>query len=440
MGRTLAREHPVEADLVMPTPESGTPAAIGYAQESGIPYGQGLVKNSYVGRTFIAPSQTHPPARHPAQAQPAARGHPGQAPRRRRRLDRARQHPARARPDAARGRGGRGARAHLARRRCAGPASTASTSPPGPSSSPPGSGSRRSAARSAPTRSGYISEEGMIAATDQPRRPALHGVLHRRLPDRAARGRAGSARTSSRRCPIDGATGVTDRRRPRSPRTPSPAPRPHGRPLRPPAARVGPPVISAARCVDRAAEWPRRSAAGGGAGSSDLAKGAGQSSRLDDVPQLHGPASPRTRAFSRGVGPSIEQPLADRPVSPSARRGRRRHRGSMRHADRRWTSWRPFADPPRPRRSVAPGRERSIPPTTTIPATRATARRHGLGARRHRATADQDRREAAWAALKTSRGRQPTERRPLIRSGPREDHAARPRRATPGTTADHRCW
>ncbi|MFC7486085.1 amidophosphoribosyltransferase [Knoellia sp. CPCC 206453] len=58
MGRTLAREHPVDADLVMPTPESGTPAAIGYAQESGIPYGQGLVKNAYVGRTFIAPSQT----------------------------------------------------------------------------------------------------------------------------------------------------------------------------------------------------------------------------------------------------------------------------------------------------------------------------------------------------------------------------------------------
>ncbi len=58
MGRRLAREHPVDADMVMPTPESGTPAAIGYAQESGIPYGQGLVKNSYVGRTFIAPSQT----------------------------------------------------------------------------------------------------------------------------------------------------------------------------------------------------------------------------------------------------------------------------------------------------------------------------------------------------------------------------------------------
>ncbi|WP_191681403.1 amidophosphoribosyltransferase [Janibacter melonis] len=58
MGRALAREHAVEADLVIPTPESGTPAAIGYAQESGIPYGQGLVKNAYVGRTFIQPSQT----------------------------------------------------------------------------------------------------------------------------------------------------------------------------------------------------------------------------------------------------------------------------------------------------------------------------------------------------------------------------------------------
>ncbi len=58
IGRTLAREHPVEADLVIPVPESGTPAAIGYAEQSGIPYGQGLVKNSYVGRTFIQPSQT----------------------------------------------------------------------------------------------------------------------------------------------------------------------------------------------------------------------------------------------------------------------------------------------------------------------------------------------------------------------------------------------
>ncbi len=58
VGRRLAAEHPAEADLVIPAPESGTPAAIGYAQASGIPYGQGLVKNSYVGRTFIQPSQT----------------------------------------------------------------------------------------------------------------------------------------------------------------------------------------------------------------------------------------------------------------------------------------------------------------------------------------------------------------------------------------------
>jgi amidophosphoribosyltransferase len=58
IGKRLAIEAPVEADLVIPVPESGTPAAIGYAQESGIPYGLGLVKNSYVGRTFIQPSQT----------------------------------------------------------------------------------------------------------------------------------------------------------------------------------------------------------------------------------------------------------------------------------------------------------------------------------------------------------------------------------------------
>jgi amidophosphoribosyltransferase len=58
VGRRLAAEYPVEADLVIPVPESGTPAAIGYAEASGIPFGQGLVKNSYVGRTFIQPSQT----------------------------------------------------------------------------------------------------------------------------------------------------------------------------------------------------------------------------------------------------------------------------------------------------------------------------------------------------------------------------------------------
>jgi amidophosphoribosyltransferase len=58
IGRRLAGVEPVDADMVIPTPDSGTPAAIGYAAASGIPYGQGLVKNAYVGRTFIQPSQT----------------------------------------------------------------------------------------------------------------------------------------------------------------------------------------------------------------------------------------------------------------------------------------------------------------------------------------------------------------------------------------------
>jgi len=58
VGRRLAREFPAEADLVISVPESGTPAAVGFAEASGIPYGIGLVKNSYVGRTFIQPSQT----------------------------------------------------------------------------------------------------------------------------------------------------------------------------------------------------------------------------------------------------------------------------------------------------------------------------------------------------------------------------------------------
>lgn len=58
VGKILAQEAPADADLVIPVPESGTPAAIGYADQSGIKYGMGLVKNSYVGRTFIQPSQT----------------------------------------------------------------------------------------------------------------------------------------------------------------------------------------------------------------------------------------------------------------------------------------------------------------------------------------------------------------------------------------------
>jgi amidophosphoribosyltransferase len=57
MGQRLAEEAPADADLVMPIPDSGTPAAIGYARASGIPFAEGLIKNRYVGRTFIQPDQ-----------------------------------------------------------------------------------------------------------------------------------------------------------------------------------------------------------------------------------------------------------------------------------------------------------------------------------------------------------------------------------------------
>ena len=57
IGMELAREAPVEADIVCPVPDSGTPAAIGYSQESGIPYAMGIIRNAYVGRTFIEPTQ-----------------------------------------------------------------------------------------------------------------------------------------------------------------------------------------------------------------------------------------------------------------------------------------------------------------------------------------------------------------------------------------------
>ena len=58
MGEKLAQEHPVEADLVIPVPDSGRYAAIGFANQSGIPYGEGLLRNHYIGRTFIQPIQS----------------------------------------------------------------------------------------------------------------------------------------------------------------------------------------------------------------------------------------------------------------------------------------------------------------------------------------------------------------------------------------------
>jgi amidophosphoribosyltransferase len=58
LGRQLARENPVEADVVVPVPDSGNGAALGYAEESGIPFAMGLIRNHYVGRTFIQPKQS----------------------------------------------------------------------------------------------------------------------------------------------------------------------------------------------------------------------------------------------------------------------------------------------------------------------------------------------------------------------------------------------
>jgi amidophosphoribosyltransferase len=58
MGRRLALRHPVEADLVVPVPDSGVSAALGYSEQSGIPFDFGIIRNHYVGRTFIEPKQT----------------------------------------------------------------------------------------------------------------------------------------------------------------------------------------------------------------------------------------------------------------------------------------------------------------------------------------------------------------------------------------------
>src|SRR5207247_8997443 len=58
LGRQLARESGVPADIVIPVPDSGVPAAIGYAEEAGLPFEMGLIRNHYVGRTFIEPSSS----------------------------------------------------------------------------------------------------------------------------------------------------------------------------------------------------------------------------------------------------------------------------------------------------------------------------------------------------------------------------------------------
>ena len=86
----LAREQPVDADVVVPVPDSGVCAAMGYAEESGIPLRMGLIRNHYVGRTFIQPQSVDPPLRREGEAEPGAQHPRGQARGAGRRLDRAR--------------------------------------------------------------------------------------------------------------------------------------------------------------------------------------------------------------------------------------------------------------------------------------------------------------------------------------------------------------
>ena len=128
-GRGARRQAPVEADMVMPVPESGIPAAEGYAARAGIPYGDGLVKNRYVGRTFIQPDQEQRGAGVRLKLNPLRDNIEGQAPGRRRRLDRARHDDAPDRADAARGRRRRGALPRSRSPPIAGRASTGSTWP-----------------------------------------------------------------------------------------------------------------------------------------------------------------------------------------------------------------------------------------------------------------------------------------------------------------------
>ncbi len=90
MGRELAREHPLEADLVVPVPDSGNCAALGYSLESGIPYEMAFVRNHYVGRSFLAALAAHPRLQRAGETELDRRVGPGQAGHRGGRLHRAR--------------------------------------------------------------------------------------------------------------------------------------------------------------------------------------------------------------------------------------------------------------------------------------------------------------------------------------------------------------
>ena len=199
MGEELARQAPVDADMVMPVPESGIPAAQGYARASGIPYGDGLVKNRYVGRTFIQPSQKQRSGGVRLKLNPLPENIRGK------RLvvvDDSIVRGTTTKPggrDAARGRRGRRCTSGCRRRRTSGRASTAWTPAAAPSCSPPTCRWARSATSSASTRSPTSS------STASPRPPARRAdsfctaCLSGRLPG------AGAARPTRSSCSSDDA-------------------------------------------------------------------------------------------------------------------------------------------------------------------------------------------------------------------------------------------
>ncbi len=127
MGMQLAGEHDVAADLVMPVPDTGGPAAAGYAEASGIPYREGMYRNRYAGRTFIQPSQAMRHRGVTVKLNPSPRRRAGPPAGRGRRLDRARHHHALDRRAAAQGRARQRSTSGSAPRRSTTPASTGST-------------------------------------------------------------------------------------------------------------------------------------------------------------------------------------------------------------------------------------------------------------------------------------------------------------------------
>jgi amidophosphoribosyltransferase len=110
IGHRLAQEHPADADVVISVPDSSNSIALGYSEESGIRFELGLIRNHYVGRTFIQPHQGERDFQRAHQVQPGARGAGRPAHRAGRRLDRARHHHAEAGAHAAPQQGGRGPR------------------------------------------------------------------------------------------------------------------------------------------------------------------------------------------------------------------------------------------------------------------------------------------------------------------------------------------